>query len=111
MARRTSIGIRQRAQVHDSSLALGLDPTTRTFVAPEPHAASGSASFDAARFLRRPVPREVSVFSYGGRCPMRVSTFSLLLAFSLAPLLGSCDGVRDPAQPGPRRLAADALAS
>ena len=42
---------------------------------------------------------------------MRVPTFSLLLAFSLAPLLGSCDGVRDPAQPGPRQLAADAAAS
>jgi len=42
---------------------------------------------------------------------MRVPTFSLLLAFSLAPLLGSCDEVRDPAQPGPRRLAADAAAN
>src|SRR5205807_2237980 len=42
---------------------------------------------------------------------MRVPTFPLLLAFSLAPLLGGCDEVRDPAQPGPRRLAADAAAS
>src|SRR5438874_9246916 len=41
---------------------------------------------------------------------MRVPTFPLLLAFSLAPLL-SCDEVRDPAQPGPRQLAADAAAS
>ena len=42
---------------------------------------------------------------------MRVPTFPLLLAFSLAPLLGGCDEVRDPAQPGPRQLAADAAAS
>ena len=42
---------------------------------------------------------------------MRVPTVPLLLAFSLAPLFGGCDEVRDPAQPGPRRLAADAAAS
>ena len=42
---------------------------------------------------------------------MRVPTVPLLLAFSLAPLFGGCDEVRDPAQPGPRQLAADAAAS
>jgi len=39
---------------------------------------------------------------------MRVPTFLLLLAFSLAPLLGGCDEARDPAQPRPTRLTADA---
>src|SRR5205085_4249999 len=61
--------------------------------------APGYRSSETARFLQLPSPHTSRSSHNKGECSMRVPTLRFLGAFALAPLLGSCDAVRNPAQP------------